>query len=143
MSNVKKEEETILLSIYCDIIMTILKQHEMLSVNKIMVFSYLMKKNSYYYKNVYDGKTTQKTVIKALSLLNGLKTDYYDNIIYILKSIDILVVAEKIDYERNNLIIKDKAYETSYEEGMFFRRAIDASELFTDRQFLKEVMNNV
>lgn len=47
MRNLKCESETIQVSIYCDIIKQILKRHKELSVSKMLVFSYLIKRDKF------------------------------------------------------------------------------------------------
>lgn len=143
MSNVKKDAEVIQLSIYCDIMMSILKKKEKLSVNKLITFSYLLKKNNYYNKDVFNGKNAKGLVIKALSLLNGLRDDYFANITYAFSAIDLLVVSGKVKWDNEIITIYDDKFKSNYIVGLFFQKAIEASDLYTDRQFLKEVLNNV
>lgn len=143
MSNIKKEAEVIQLSIYCDVIMAIMKKKDILSVNKMITFAYLLKKNNYYSKNVFKGNNKKGLVIKALSLLNGLRSDYFSNIIYILEALDLLICSEKIQIDNDVIILCDKDFKNVCTIELFFQKAIEASDLFTDRQFLKEVLNNV
>lgn len=143
MNDVKEEAEVMQLSMYCDIIMAIIKRKNMLSVNKLITFSYLLKKNNYYAQDVFAGNNTKGLVIKALSLLNGLGDDYFSNIAYVFTSIDLLKGAGKIQVEDEMVVLCDKEFENEFDVGLFFLRAIEASDLFTDRQFLKEVLNNV
>lgn len=143
MNNMKDEAEVIQLSMYCDIIMAIIMKKDTLSVNKLIPFAYLLKKNTYYVQDVFRGNNTKGLVIKALSLLNGLKDDYFFNIIYTCTAIDLLVNAGKIKVDGAEIFLCDKEYKSNFIIGLFFERAIEASDLFTDRQFLKEVLNNV
>lgn len=139
----KNDMEVIQLSIYCDIVMTILKKHKNLSINKILVFSYLLKKNKFYAKAVYDGRSSKELVTKALSLLNGLCDDYLNNLLYIFQAVDILIEAQKIELNENILCLKEERYITTYSESLFWERVIEDSSKYTDRQFLKEILNNV
>jgi len=139
----KNEAEVIQLSIYCDIIMAIIKKKEKLSVNKLITFSYLLKKNNYYSNDVFRGNNTKGLVIKALSLLNGLRDDYFSNIAYAFTAIDLLVAARKVRVDDDMITICDKEFKSNFAVGLFFERAIESSDLFTDRQFLKEVLSNV
>lgn len=143
MSNIKDEAEVIQLSMYCDIIMAIIKKKETLSINKLIVFAYLIKKNNYYAQDVFRGNNTKGIVIKALSLLNGLRDDYFSNIVYVFTAIDLLVKSEKVNVDGVEITLCDREYKSNFTVGLFFERAIEASDLFTDRQFLKEVLNNV
>lgn len=143
MSNIKDEAEVIQLSMYCDIIMAIIKKKGTLSVNKIIPFAYLIKKNNYYFQDIFKGNNTKGLVIKALSLLNGLRDDYFSNIIYAFTAMDLLVESGKVKVTGNEITLCDRKYKSNFTVGLFFERAIEASDLFTDRQFLKEVLNNV
>ena len=47
MQKLELEAETIQISIYANIIMNILKKHGELSINKMLLFSYLIKKGRF------------------------------------------------------------------------------------------------
>lgn len=143
MSNIKEEAEVIQLSIYCDIIMAIMKKNETLSINKLITFAYLIKKNNYYDQDVFRGNNTKGVVIKAISLLNGLRDDFFSSIIYAFTAIDLLIGAGKIKAIEDRIVLCDKEFKSSFVIGLFFEKAIESSNLFTDRQFLKEVLSNV
>lgn len=143
MNNIKIDSEVIQVSIYCDVIMAMLKKKKKLSVNKTITYAYLLKKNNYMEKEVFRGNSTKGLVLKSLSLLNGLKDDYIDNIACIIKAVDILKHAELLSLEGEILVLENKDYHESYSESLFFQKAIEESDNFTDRQFLKEVLNNV
>ena len=136
MMQTNVDAEVIQLSVYCDIIIGILKYIEEMSINKVMVFAYILKKNRFYKCKVFTANSKINIVIKALTLLNGLRDDYFYNIEYIVKAIDI--------FEENGLLIlKDKSYPSKMDIPLFFRHVLDESGNFTDRQFLKEVLENV
>ena len=134
MMQTNVDAEVIQLSVYCDIIIGILKYIEEMSINKVMVFAYILKKNRFYKCKVFTANSKINIVIKALTLLNGLRDDYFYNIEYIVKAIDILVQKE---------IVVDKSYPSKMDIPLFFRHVLDESGNFTDRQFLKEVLENV
>lgn len=146
MKNLELEAETIQVSIYCDIIVQILKRHIELSLNKLLVFSYLIKKEHLMPYKIYNGNNTQDIVCKCISLLAGDYGDYCNSIQYIIKAIHLLITDEIVQF-KNNLLscqpdikIEEKVI---YDENMFMEKAIEASKKMTDRQFLKEVTYNV
>lgn len=143
MKQTSIDAEVMQLSVYCDIVVGILKSIEELSINKVMVFAYILKKNRFYKKKVFTANSKVNIVIKALTLLNGLRDDYFYNIEYIVKAIDILVKKEIITVKDDNLLLKDKLYVSKIDIPVFFKHVIEESENFTDRQFLKEVLDNV
>ena len=143
MKQTSIDAEVMQLSVYCDIVVGILKSIEELSINKVMVFAYILKKNRFYKKKVFTANSKVNIVIKALTLLNGLRDDYFYNIEFIVKAIDILVKKEIITVKDDNLLLKDKLYVSKIDIPVFFKHVIEESENFTDRQFLKEVLDNV
>ena len=144
MMQTNVDAEVIQLSAYCDIIIGILKYIEEMSINKVMVFAYILKKNRFYKCKVFTANSKINIVIKALTLLNGLRDDYFYNIEYIVKAIDILAQKEIVVVEENGLLIlKDKSYQSKMDIPLFFRHVLDENGNFTDRQFLKEVLENV
>lgn len=50
MKQTSIDAEVMQLSVYCDIVVGILKSIEELSINKVMVFAYILKKNRFYKK---------------------------------------------------------------------------------------------
>ena len=48
--------EVIQASIYCDIIKRLLLQHRSVSIVKVIVFSFIIKKQQYLQKNIYTGR---------------------------------------------------------------------------------------
>ena len=145
MKNLKLEIETLQISIYSDIISLVLKNHDIISVNKIITFAYLVKKEKELLKNVYSGNNTQDVVYKSLSLLTGNFDDYCNTIEFIIKAIHLLTQKGFVLIE-NNLISKtpDITYKNAmYEESVFMKKAIEASKQMTDRQFMKDVIHYV
>lgn len=145
MSQLKLEAEAIQISIYCDIILNILQKHKNLSVNKILVFSYLIKKNRFISEDVYKGNNTQDIVYKCLSLLSGVYVEYCNNIQFILKAIHLLksnnlILINGSTLYSNNLIVQENIF---YKESIFMDKAIESSKKISEIQFMKEVTNNV
>lgn len=145
MRNLKSESETIQVSIYCEIIEQILKRHKELSVSKMLVFSYLIKRDKFTYRSVYTANNSQDIIYKGLSLLAGDYVGFCDSIEYIIKAIHLLKLKNIIRLE-NNIIIEisnTRIGKAVYEESMFLGKAIEASKKMTDKQFMKEVTYNV
>jgi len=145
MRNLEFEAETIQISIYCNIIVQILKRHKELSINKIIVFAYLIKKERLIPCKVYNGNNSQDIVYKCISLLAGDYDGYCNSIKYIIKSLHLLILNETVQLE-NNLLrcrLDKKMGNVIYDENMFIDNAIEASKKMTDKQFLKEVIYNV
>ena len=144
MMRINVDAEVIQLSVYCDIIISILKYIEKMSINKQMVFAYILKKNRFYKGKVFTANSKVNIVIKALTLLNGLRDDYFYNIEFIIKAMDILVQKQIVVVGENSLLIlNDKLYLSKTDIPLFFCHVLDESGNYTDRQFLKEVLDNV
>ncbi len=136
------ELEIIMLSTYCDIVLDILKKHKNLSVNKVVTFSYLIKKNKFMSSNIYNASNKNDLVLKCLSQLSGLFDDYCANIKYIIAAIHLLIENEEISECSGELIYKE-TNEIVVEEKSFLNLAIKESYRYSDKQFLKEVVRNV
>lgn len=145
MQNLELEAETLQISIYSNIVQNILKKHMVLSVNKIMLFSYLIKKDKFRLGKVYTANNTQDIVCKAISLISGEYSEYCENVNFILKAVHLLLVNNKIKMEGNLLYLSDEidAKRGIYQESPFIEKAIEVSKKMSDRQFMKEVIANV
>ncbi|PGR66391.1 hypothetical protein [Bacillus cereus] len=136
------ELEIIMLSTYCDIVLEILKTHKRLSVNKVMTFAYLIKKNKFMRSNIYNASNKNDLVLKCLSQLSGLFDDYCANIKYIIAAIHLLVENREIFEDSGELVCKE-INQVVEEEKSFINLAIKESYKYSDEQFLKEVVRNV
>lgn len=145
MQILELEAETIQISIYTNIVINILKNHGELSVNKILLFSYLIKKEKFRLGKIYNANNTKDVVCKAISLLSGEYTEYCENIQFILKAIHLLVMSKKIEVNGYLLYwISGLEVEKSlYQESPFIQKAIEECKKMSDRQFMKEVISNV
>lgn len=145
MQNLELEAETIQVSIYTNIVLNILKSHKELSVNKTLLFSYLIKKEKFRLGKIYNANNTQDVVCKAISLLSGEYVEYCENIKFILKAIHLLVISKRI--ELNGCLLSwingQKVAKSLYQESPFIEKAIEESKKMSDRQFMKEVTSNV
>lgn len=145
MRNLKNEAETIQISIYCDIVMQVVKKHNQLSLIKIFVFSYLIKNDKFIPSSVYTAKNSKDLIYKGLSLLAGDYEEFCNSIEYIIKAIHLLIKKELI-YLEENIVVKEpnKIFEkTIYQESAFLEKVIEASRGMSDKQFMREVMYNV
>lgn len=145
MKNIELETETVQISIYCDIVLRILKSHEELSVNKILVFAYLIKKQKFIPIGIYKASNSKDVVFKCISMLAGDYKEYCNNIQFIIKALHLLISGEAVILANNQLKYKTDIVKGNiiYSESNFIQKAIDESKKMTDRQFLKEVMYNV
>ncbi|RFU67476.1 hypothetical protein D0469_14570 [Peribacillus saganii] len=145
MKNLKLEAETIQISIYCEIILRILSNHKHLSVNKMLVFAYLIKKDRFIPRKIYNGNNTQDIIYKCISMLSGDYREYCNNIEFILKAIHLLNKNKLVLIENNILQSCTESIIDLpiYEESMFLEKAIKASQKMTEKQFMKEVTHIV
>lgn len=145
MQKLELEVEAIQISIYTNIVLNILKTHGELSVNKILLFSYLIKKEKFRPRKIYTANNTQNVICKAISLLSGEYTEYCENVKFILKSIHLLIINQKI--ELNGCLLSwingQEVEKSLYQESPFVEKAIEESKKMSDRQFMKEVISNV
>lgn len=86
----EKQYKILQLAIYCDIIPLVLKEHNNLSISKLIIFSYLIKKDNYYFKSIYDSKTKKNITERLISLLSGDMERLFDSIQFILRALDLL-----------------------------------------------------
>lgn len=142
MKKNKIELDIILISTYSKIVLDILKIHKNLSVNKTLVFSYLIKKRKFMNSNIYNASNRNDVVLKCLSQLSGLYNDYCENLKYIISAVHLLIVNDKISLNLGELIYIETD-EIIIKEKSFMNRAIQESKSYSDRQFLKEVISNV
>ena len=145
MQNLELEAETIQISIYSNIVLNLLKKHTVLSLNKIMLFSYLVKKEKFRLGKVYTAHNTQDIVCKAVSLISGEYLEYCENVKFILKAVHLLFINSKVKMEGSLLYLSDESdvKKSLYPESPFIENAIEVSKKMSDRQFMKEVIANV
>ena len=62
---------------------------------------------------------------------------------YRFAAIDLLIGSGKVKVYEGVIVLCDKEFKSDFVIGLFFQKAIESSDLFTDRQFLKEVLSNV
>lgn len=141
----KQELEIVQISIYCDIVMMLLKEHKTLSLIKLPVFSYLTKKENLIQNSIFRTSNTKEIVNKYLSLLSGDLDNFFISYEYILKAIHVLIENEVIEQKgifiskKNKLDISDFVFK----ENDFTKKVIEKSKTMSDKQFMREVLSNV
>ncbi|MFP7335059.1 hypothetical protein SFC23_17065 [Shouchella clausii] len=145
MRSLKFEAEVVQISIYCNIIVTILIKHKELSVNKLLFFAYIIRKERYMPNKIYNGNNTQDTLYKCISLISGDFVEYCNSIEFILKAIHLLEKNRIIFFENNQLRCLEEGpkHKVIYEENLFIEKAIEFSKKISDKQFMREVIQNV
>lgn len=145
MKRIEIEMELIQIGIYCNIISDLINKYEQLSIIKISVFAYLIKKNKFIPNKVYTANNTQDIISKCISLLSGDYEEYCKSMKYIIKYMDILISANKLCV-KNDLLIRNentRVEKSIYVRDAFLENTIKSSNKISDRQFLKEVIQNV
>lgn len=139
------EVEIIQTSIYCNIITMLLKEHNSLSLNKLIVFSYLQKKESLIPYPVFRSTNKKDIVNKYLSLLSGDLNNLFYSYKYILEAIHILLKNEVL--KLNGVFItktnKLDIEKFVYKESDFTKKVIEKTKTMSDKQFMREVLSNV
>lgn len=145
MRNLKEQTETIQLSIYCNIMCQILKKHNQLSVCKLLIFSYLIKKNRFLGGTIYTANNTQDIVFKGISFLSGDFDGFCNSVSYIIKALHILLKKGIVLLENDIITLNATMVQLDlgYEESNFLKKVIEESKVMTDRQFMKEVTYHV
>ncbi len=139
------EVEIIQTSIYCNIITMLLKEHNSLSLNKLIIFSYLQKKESLIPYPVFRSTNKKDIVNKYLSLLSGDLNNLFYSYKYILEAIHILLKNEVL--KLNGVFItktnKLDIEKFVYKESDFTKKVIEKTKTMSDKQFMREVLSNV
>jgi len=145
MRNIRKQTESIQLSIYCNIICQTLQNHEKLSISKIVTFSYLIKQNRFLGGTIYTAGNTQDVIFKGISLLAGDFDGFCNSVPYILKALHLLINKGIVNLEDDilHLTTEKLKLDSIYEENNFMKKVIEESKTMTDKQFMKEVTYNV
>lgn len=135
--------EVIQASIYCDIIKRLLLQHRSVSIVKVIVFSFIIKKQQYLQKNIYTGRNRDDLVLKFLSQASGLFDELCEQMPYIFQSIDLLVKDDFCVVHEGELICNSIHKQGLSGFDTFTNSVIQESKIYSDRQFLKEVISIV
>ncbi|QTB24007.1 hypothetical protein J1907_08120 [Lysinibacillus sphaericus] len=145
MIRLNDEIEALQISFFSEIILDILSRHEELSLIKVSLFAYLIKSNRSNIYRIYNGKTSNDLVYKAVSLLSGEYQTFCKSMPYILKAVHLLISIQKISEENQILkVCKSDINKISiFKENSFIDKAIEASKKMSDKQFTKEIINCV
>ena len=145
MKSIREQTEVLQLSIFSSIICQLLKNHNQLSVCKLVTFTYIVKQNKFLGGNIYTAKNTQDVIYKGISLLSGDFDRYCNSLIYIFKAIHLLVTQNVITLENDMITLSDTNIQsdTTFVESNFLNKVIRESKTMTDKQFMKEVTYNV
>lgn len=135
--------EVVQVSIYYDLIRRIIIKYRSISVIKIAVISFIIKKREYLQGSIYSARNTNDVVLKFLSQANGLFDELCDQFKYIFEAIDILVADGNCEVHEGELICNPSIHLAVKGFDAFTDSVIRQSMYYTDRQFLKEVISIV
>lgn len=143
MSNYKLKSEILQVNLLINIILALLYQYKELSLIKIIYFTYLMKKEC---NNLilYSNRSRSNLFDKGISCIAN-DIEFMNTLKYILESIDILVKSNKIKIYKNMVINNNINYniKNNYVKSTFLDNVIKESIKISDRQLMKEIMENV
>lgn len=143
MSSNKLKMEVLLISKYCDIVIKILAVHRNLSVNKTIFFAFLLNKQSFNFEDVYRSNTSHDVLLKSISQIAGSYQYFCQSIEFIIKAIHLLIANNQLLLNGTELIYSKEGVSNLSYNNKFIETAINESQDFSDRQFLKEVISNV
>lgn len=135
--------EVVQVSIYYDLIRRIIFKFRSLSIIKIAVISFVIKKREYLQGSIYSARNTNDLVLKFLSQASGLYDDLCNQFKYIIEAIDILVVAGECEVHEGELICDSSCHQIVKGFDGFTEAAIRETTNYSDRQFLREVVSIV
>lgn len=133
--------EMLQVSQYVEIIKNTVSTYPGLSIFKLTTFCYLKKNEKGYYKSIHSNKDSKDLVFKCIAQMTGKYEDFIQNLKYVIEALDILI-CNHIIYSKNGLIYSNVLERVSVSAD-FLSKAIVESFLYTDRQFMKEVIHNV
>lgn len=135
--------EVVQMSIYCDIIKKIIVRHRSMSLIKITVFSFIIKKRHHLNGSLYRGNNKLDVLLKFLSQASGLFDELCAQIPYIMQSVDILVKDKICEVHEGELICLIARMSDSENFDAFTESALQESRTYSERQFLREVISVV
>ena len=137
--------EALQLAIFSDIVSMLSREIEEISLIKLIVFSFIVKRNAYS-GTVYNLKTKKNILEKLLSTMLGEMERFNENLVYIVRAIDLLVKNNVLKVSGNSVyyLNSDKDFSSHrYKIDSFTHKAIDESKYLSDEQFISEVIANV
>lgn len=111
MNKNELKTEVLLVSKYCLFLKQILCVHKQLSINKTLLFAYLLKNENNYYSPLFNGNNSTDVVVKAISQLSGNYTDYCKNIPYIIEAMHLLIENGDILLNNSTLLCSENSIE--------------------------------
>lgn len=135
--------EVVQVSIYTEIIKSILLKHRSISIIKTVCFSFVIKKRDHLQGSIYRSSNKVDLVLKFLSQVNGLFDDLCEQLPYIFQAIDLLVIDGFCEAHEGELICVATNPTKAMDYDAFVEAAIQESKLYSDRQFLREVISIV
>lgn len=103
----------------------------------------MSKKQQYLQKNIYTGRNRDDLVLKFLSQASGLFDELCEQMPYIFQSIDLLVKDDFCVVHEGELICNSIHKQGLSGFDTFTNSVIQESKIYSDRQFLKEVISIV
>lgn len=135
--------EVVQVSIYCDIVRNLMVKHRSMSIIKIIAFSFTIKKRLHLNGSIYKGNSKVDLVLKFLSQASGLFDELCEHMPYIFQAIDLLIKNGVCEVHESELICSIPKYQNVADYDAFTEAAIQESKTYSDRQFLREVLNIV
>lgn len=135
--------EVVQVSIYYDLIRRILIKNRSISIVKVAVISFIIKKREFFQKSLYSAKNTNDVLLKFLSQASGLFDELCEQLQYIIEAIDILAANGDCEVHEGEIICNSSNRLMVKGFDAFTESAIRQSIHYTDRQFLKEVISVV
>ena len=144
MMKIEQEMEIRQISMYCDIIKNVLKEHHSLSIPKMCVFAFLIKQECVIDSVIFRNTITTNVVSRYLSLLIGKFEQLEKSYEFIFKALNILIINSVIKNQEGMLsLLKIENSSTLYEEREFTKKVIEESKKWSDKRFMREVLYNV
>jgi len=131
------------ISIYCGIIRNLLLKLRSISIIKVILISFIIKKRQYLQGSIYNGKNKIDLVLKLLSQVSGLFDDMCEQLPYIFQAVDLLAKDGICEIYEGEIICIVSNHQKAMDYDAFTEAAIQESKLYTDRQFLREVLSVV
>lgn len=143
MMKIELEMEIRQISLYCDVILMILKEHQSLSVSKVCVFSFLIWQENLMESVLLTNRKKKDIVSTYLSQLLGKFEEFKKSYEYILKALNVLIKSLMIEYKNENVCLLQKKDNFFCKENEFTKKVIEQSKLWSDERFMREVLYNV
>lgn len=137
------QAEALQLSMYCKIIKDILIKYRSISIIKLVVFSFIIKKHESLQVECFSAKNSTDLVLKALAQIAGRYDELESQLPHIFQAIDLLIKNGICDLHTTEVMCLLPESTTHQLMKGFIFSAIEESKSYTDRQFLKEVISIV